>query len=74
LNGPPSNLRGQVFLSNDNDETLSVKELGVIHREDQRHFMGERSALRIATRLKPGESKMEQGNTPAACSYTARNI
>ena len=59
LNGPPSNLRGQIFLSNATDETLSVKELGVIHKEEHRHFMGEGSALRIAARLKPGESKME---------------
>lgn len=59
LNGPPANLRGHIFLNNDSDETLSVKELGLIHHEHQRNITGEKSALRVSTRLKPGETKLE---------------
>ena len=59
LNGPPTRLRGHVYLNNPNDETLSVKELSLVHNEQQRSLLGDKSALRIATRLKPGETKME---------------
>jgi hypothetical protein len=59
LNGPPNKLRGHVYLNNPQDETLSVKTLSLVHNEQQRSLLGEKSVLRISTRLKPGESKME---------------
>ncbi|MEP6465278.1 MAG: hypothetical protein ABJB05_03190 [Parafilimonas sp.] len=57
LNGPPSNLRGHIFLRNASDEQLSVKTLSVVHNE--KNILGDSSTLRIGSRLKPGEEKME---------------
>jgi hypothetical protein len=59
LNGPPSKLRGHIYLNNQHNEAVSVKELLLVHNEHQRDLLGERSALRVSTRLKPGETKME---------------
>jgi hypothetical protein len=59
LNGPPTKLRGHIYLNNPQNEMLSVKELLLVHNEQQRSLWGDTSALRISTRLKPGEIKME---------------
>lgn len=59
LNGPPSNLRGNIFLRNASEESLSVKTLSVVHNENQKNILGKSSMLRIGSRLKPGEEKLE---------------
>jgi hypothetical protein len=59
LNGPPANLRGHIFLRNASEESLSVKTLSVVHNENQKNILGDSSALRIGSRLKPGEEKLE---------------
>lgn len=56
LNGPPSNLYGHIFLRNSSDDALSVKTLKLVHRENK---LAEISSLRIGSRLKPGEQKLE---------------
>jgi len=56
LNGPPSNLRGHIFLRNSSDDALSVKALKLVHAEKR---LGENASLKIGSRLKPGEQKLE---------------
>ncbi|MEP6681946.1 MAG: hypothetical protein ABJA35_01755 [Parafilimonas sp.] len=56
LNGPPSNLRGHIFLRNTSEDALSIKALKLVHNEK---MLGENSSLRIGSRLKPGEQKFE---------------
>lgn len=59
LNGPPSDLRGHIFLYNASDDSLSVKSLKVVHAKEQENILGGSSHLRIGSRLKPGEKKLE---------------
>lgn len=56
LNGPPGDLRGHIHLRNTSEDALSVKTLKLVHQEKS---LGENSSLRIGSRLKPGEQKME---------------
>jgi len=56
LNGPPSDLRGHILLSNNNDDSLRVRTLPLIH--DTNKGTGSLQ-LRLSCRLKPGEKKME---------------
>lgn len=56
LNGPPGNLSGHIHLRNASDDTLSVKALKLVYQEKQ---LGENASLRIGSRLKPGEQKLE---------------
>ena len=59
LNGPPSDLRGHIFLRNTSDESLSVKTLAVVHNETQKNILGNSSPLRIGSRLRAGEEKVQ---------------
>jgi len=59
LNGPPSGLRGHLHLRNTSDDSLSVSALKLVHNEGQEKFLGNSSSLRIGSRLKPGEEKLE---------------
>lgn len=59
LNGPPSDLRGHISLHNASEDALSVKTLKVKHAKEQENILGDSSHLRIGTRLKPGEKKLE---------------
>src|SRR5205809_2543642 len=56
LNGPPSDLRGHIYLRNASEDALSIKALKLVHREK---MLGENASLRIGSRLKPGEQKLE---------------
>lgn len=56
LNGPPGNLRGHIHLRNTSEDALNVKTLKLVHQENS---LGEKASLRIGSRLKPGEQKME---------------
>jgi hypothetical protein len=59
LNGPPADLRGHIFLSNTNEDLLSVKTLMLVHDAKQKNILGDGSSLRISARLRPGEQKLE---------------
>ena len=59
LNGPPSALRGHLLLSNQNEESLRVKALPLIHDKNTGKAMGDGFQLRFSCRLKPGEENME---------------
>jgi len=59
LNGPPSDLRGHIFLHNASEDALSIKSLKVIHPKEQEHAWGESSKLRVGIRLNAGEKKLE---------------
>ena len=59
LNGPPSDLRGHMLLSNNNEESLRVRALPLIHDEKIGNTMSDGFQLRLSCRLKPGEEKME---------------
>lgn len=56
LNGPPNNLRGHIHLRNASDDALSIKALKLVHNEKR---LGENASLRIGSRLKAGEQKLE---------------
>ncbi len=60
LNGPPSALRGYISLRNGTEDLLSVKTLSLKHDTSKGNFFGNSSSLRIGSRLKPGEQKLEK--------------
>jgi hypothetical protein len=57
LNGPPGDLRGHIFLSNDNDDPLRIRALPLIHDTDK--GAAGSFQLRLSCRLKPGEKKLQ---------------
>jgi hypothetical protein len=59
LNGPPSALRGHISLSNSGEDMLSVKTLSMKHDSGNENLLGVSSSLRIGSRLRPGETKLE---------------
>lgn len=59
LNGPPSALRGHIFIRNSSEDTLSVKTLSLKHDTSKGNFLGNSSTLRIGSRLRAGEQKLE---------------
>src|SRR3954454_13567795 len=59
LNGPPSGLQGHISLSNAGEDALSVKALKLLHDEKHENVLGNSSSLRIGSRLRPGEKKLE---------------
>jgi len=59
LNGPPGDLRGHIFLSNNNDDSLRIKTLPLINDESKDGAMGDAPQLRLSCKLRPGEKKME---------------
>lgn len=58
LNGPPDDLRGHIFISNKNNDTLKVKSLPLFHDKKLSKSMGADAALNLSCRLSPGEEKM----------------
>lgn len=58
LNGPPADLRGHIFISNKNTDTLRVKSLPIFHGKKLGAVMGTDQAIRLSCRLVPGEEKM----------------
>ncbi|MBC7875337.1 MAG: hypothetical protein H7Y01_15155 [Ferruginibacter sp.] len=57
LNGTPGDLRGHIFISNKNNDTLKVKSLPIMHGS-KTGTMGTENVLRLSCRLNPGEEKM----------------
>ena len=55
LNGPPSNLKGHIFLRNNNDDVLNVRTLSLKHDKKHEKILGGTSELKISRRLRPGE-------------------
>jgi hypothetical protein len=58
LNGPPGDLRGHIFISNKNTDTLKVKSLPLFHGSKLSKLMGADASLSLSCRLNPGEEKM----------------
>jgi hypothetical protein len=59
LNGPPANLRGHIFLSNNNDDPLRVRTLSLVHDTAKGMQVQGGSQLRLSCKLKPGEKIMK---------------
>lgn len=57
LNGPPTALRGNFFISNNNDETLFIRDLPLSSSDEEKNLPN-RSSFRFTTSLKAGEAKM----------------
>lgn len=60
LNGPPGDLRGHIFISNKNNDTLKVKSLPLYHSNKLSKVMGNEASLSLSCRLNPGEEKMAE--------------
>jgi hypothetical protein len=63
LNGPPGDLRGTIFLSNNNLETLKVKSFA-LNDGNSKQLKGAAAVagntlLQLSCKLQPGESKLE---------------
>ena len=58
LNGPPGDLRGHIFISNKNNDTLKVRSLPMTLSNKLGNTMGTDNALRLSCKLNPGEEKM----------------
>jgi uncharacterized membrane protein len=58
LNGPPADLRGHIFISNKNTDTLKVKSLPIMHGKNFIGNMDTDNVLRLSCRLNPGEEKL----------------
>ncbi|MEO7962112.1 MAG: hypothetical protein ABIR19_11225 [Ginsengibacter sp.] len=59
LNGPPSALKGHMFLRNGSEDMLSIKTLSLLHDPNQENISKSSATLRIGSRLRPGEEKLE---------------
>lgn len=59
LNGPPTNLKGNIRLSNKEDQAVFIKEFSVTHSEDTKSKARQAlpSTFRLNAFLKPGEQK-----------------
>ena len=70
LNGPPSSLTGHVFISNNDNETLFIRDLPLSSSKEGRSLPNMASAFKLTTSLKAGEGKMQMlshrlpANTP----------
>jgi hypothetical protein len=58
LNGPPGDLRGHIFISNKNADTVKVKSLPIMHGKKFSGNMDTDNILRLSCRLNPGEEKI----------------
>ena len=74
LNGPPTKLRGHVYLNNPNNETLSVKELSLVHNEQQRNLLGDKICIAHCNKTKTGRNKNGACNTSASIIHATGNV
>jgi hypothetical protein len=60
LNGPPSDLRGQMFVTNSNNEPIKVRALPLVHDKRMSGLQpGLQQGLHLSFKLQPGEQKMQ---------------
>lgn len=70
LNGPPSDLQGNIQFINREDDHLRIKTLALVDEDKKELEGGTRDFLHFSFRLRPGEQKMESvyhqlpSNTP----------
>jgi len=60
LNGPPSSLTGHVFISNNESETLFIRDLPLSSPKEGRTLPNMAAAFKLTTSLKAGEGKMQR--------------
>ena len=70
LNGPPSSLTGNIFISNNDNETLFIRDLPLSSSKEGRSLPNIASSFKFTTSLKAGEGKLHRishklpSNTP----------
>lgn len=60
LNGPPSFLTGNIFIRNNDDETLFIRDLPLSSSTDGTSLPNMASSFKLITSLQPGEGKMQR--------------
>src|SRR5664279_1216771 len=60
LNGPPSFLTGNIFIRNNDDETLFIRDLPLSSSSEGRSLQNMASSFKLITSLQPGEGKMQR--------------
>lgn len=59
LNGPPSNLQGNIQFVNRENDPLRIKTLGLLDKNKKQLKAGSADLLKFSFRLRPGEQKLE---------------
>ena len=62
LNGPPSDLHGNIHFVNHEKEPLRIKTIGLLNEKRKKTENGGRDFMNFSFRLQPGEQKMEAVN------------
>jgi hypothetical protein len=60
LNGPPSSLAGNIFISNKDTETLFIRDLPISWSSQDKNLFGMPATLKFITSLMPGEERMHR--------------
>ncbi len=80
LNGPPSNLTGNIFIRNKDDETLFIRELPLSPSAKGNNLPKTAASFKFTTSLKAGEEKMHRishqlpSNTPPGTYDSIINV